>query len=90
MIDIGAMLAVADLSNTDLRWADLSEANLIRANLKNGDLVKTNFSRTILCEANLSGADMMGTRLFYGDVKTATPAPAPAFPTTKPENIPEP
>lgn len=73
VIDIGAMLAVADLSNTDLRWADLSEANLIRANLKNGDLVKTNFSRTILCEANLSGADMMGTRLFYGDVKTATP-----------------
>lgn len=73
VIDLGAMLAVADLSNTDLRWADLSEANLIRANLKNGDLVKTNFSRTILCEANLSGADMMGTRLFYGDVKTATP-----------------
>jgi uncharacterized protein YjbI with pentapeptide repeats len=73
VIDLGAMLAIADLTKTDLRWADLSEANLIRATLKTCDLVKTNFSRTILCEANLSGADMMGTRLFYGEAKTASP-----------------
>ncbi|NJL46339.1 MAG: pentapeptide repeat-containing protein [Leptolyngbyaceae cyanobacterium SM2_5_2] len=73
VIDLGAMLAVADLGGTDLRWADLSETNLIRANLKNCDLVKANFSRTILYEANLANADLMGARLFYGDVKTASP-----------------
>jgi uncharacterized protein YjbI with pentapeptide repeats len=73
VIDLGAMLALADLGSTDLRWADLSEANLIRANLQSCDLVKTNFSRTILCDANLAGADLMGARLFYGDLQTATP-----------------
>ncbi len=73
VIDLGAMLAMADLHGTDLRWADLSEANLIRANLQGCDLVKTNFSRAILCDADLSGADLMGTLFFYGDAKTATP-----------------
>ncbi|HIK43271.1 MAG TPA: pentapeptide repeat-containing protein [Leptolyngbyaceae cyanobacterium M65_K2018_010] len=73
VIDLGAMLAVANLAGTDLRWADLSEANLIRANLKNCDLVKANFTRTILYEANLAGADLMGVRLFFGDAKTASP-----------------
>lgn len=73
VIDLGAMLAIANLAGTDLRWADLSEANLIRANLEKADLVKTNFSRTILYEANLAGADLMGARFYYGDVKTATP-----------------
>jgi uncharacterized protein YjbI with pentapeptide repeats len=73
VIDLGAMLALVDLSGTDLRWADLSEVNLIRANLKTCDLVKANFSRTILYEANLAGADMMGVRMFYGDVETASP-----------------
>lgn len=73
VIDLGAMLAMADLHGTDLRWADLSEANLIRANLQQCDLVKTNFSRAILCDADLSGADLMGTLFFYGDAKTATP-----------------
>ncbi|QQE65063.1 low-complexity protein [Leptolyngbya sp. BL0902] len=73
VIDLGAMLAMADLHSTDLRWADLSEANLIRANLQRCDLVKTNFSRAILCDADLSGADLMGTLLFYGNAKTATP-----------------
>ena len=73
VIDLGAMLAVADLADADLRWTDLSEANLIRANLQGGDLVKANLSRTILYQASLSGADLMGTRLFYGDARTATP-----------------
>ncbi|HEY9642414.1 MAG TPA: pentapeptide repeat-containing protein [Coleofasciculaceae cyanobacterium] len=73
VIDLGVMLANADLSGTDLRWADLSEINLIYANLTRCDLVKTNFVRTILCEACLAESDLMGTRLFFGSPETATP-----------------
>ncbi|MFN7658317.1 MAG: pentapeptide repeat-containing protein, partial [Dolichospermum sp.] len=47
VIDLGVMLAGADLADNDLRWTDLSEANLVRANLSNCDLVKANLSRTI-------------------------------------------
>ncbi len=73
VIDLGVMLAAADLSGTDLRWTDLSEANLVRANLSGCDLVKANLSRTILYNANLSGADLNGIRLFYGAAATASP-----------------
>lgn len=73
VIDLGVMLAEANLANTDLRWVDLSEANLIRANLSGCSLVKANLSRTILVDAILTGADIMGARLFYGSLETATP-----------------
>ncbi|HLO89398.1 MAG TPA: pentapeptide repeat-containing protein [Nostocaceae cyanobacterium] len=73
VIDLGVMLAGADLSGTDLRWTDLSEANLVRANLSGCDLVKANLSRTILYEANLSNADLNGVRLFYGSLENASP-----------------
>ncbi|WP_445638017.1 Pentapeptide repeat [Nostoc sp. DSM 114161] len=73
VIDLGVMLAAADLSGTDLRWTDLSEANLVRANLAGCDLVKANLSRTILYDANLTGADFNGVRLFYGVVEKASP-----------------
>ncbi len=73
VIDLNVMLALADLSGTDLRWTELSDANMVRANLSNCDLVKANLGRTILYEANLAGADMKGTRLFYGSVETASP-----------------
>ncbi|MEH2305342.1 pentapeptide repeat-containing protein [Nostoc sp.] len=73
VIDLGVMLAAADLSGTDLRWTDLSEANLVRANLSDCDLVKANLSRAILYSANLSGADINGIRLFYGVVDKASP-----------------
>ncbi|NJN85369.1 MAG: pentapeptide repeat-containing protein [Leptolyngbyaceae cyanobacterium SL_7_1] len=73
VIDLGVMLAGTNLANTDLRWVDLSDANLIRANLSRCELVKANFARTILYEATLAGSDMMGTRLFYGKVATASP-----------------
>ncbi|MBW4583445.1 MAG: pentapeptide repeat-containing protein [Tildeniella nuda ZEHNDER 1965/U140] len=73
VIDLGVMLAGADLSNSDLRWTDLSEINLIRANLSNCDLVRTNLSGTILCQASLRGSDLNGTRLFYGKARTASP-----------------
>lgn len=73
VIDLGVMLAGADLGDNDLRWTDLSEANLVRANLSNCDLVKANLSRTILYEANLSNTDLNGVRLFYGLVEQASP-----------------
>ena len=73
VISLGVMLAGTDLLGQDLRWTDLSEANMVRANLRNTDLVKANLSRTVLYEANLSGADLKGTRLFYGSVETASP-----------------
>ena len=73
VIDLGVMLAGADLANTDLRWTDLSEANLVNANLSGCDLVKANLSRTILYEAKLVGADFQRLRLFYGSVETASP-----------------
>ena len=73
VIDLGVMLAGADLSETDLRWTDLSEANLVRANLSGCDLVKADLSRAILYDANLSGADLNGIRLFYGSVEKASP-----------------
>ncbi|HIK06235.1 MAG TPA: pentapeptide repeat-containing protein [Trichormus sp. M33_DOE_039] len=73
VIDLGVMLAAADLANTDLRWTDLSEANLVRANLSGCDLVKANLSRTILYDADLSGSDFNGVRLFYGSLEAASP-----------------
>ncbi|KAM3097123.1 pentapeptide repeat-containing protein [Phormidesmis sp. 146-35] len=73
VIDLGVMLAGANLSETDLRWTDLSEANLIRANLTCCDLVKANMARTILYGAILRGADLNGTRLFYGTAEAASP-----------------
>ncbi|MEM8805815.1 MAG: pentapeptide repeat-containing protein [Cyanobacteria bacterium P01_G01_bin.38] len=73
VIDLGVMLAAGDLAENDLRWVDLSGANLIRANLSGVNLVRANLSRTILCDATLTEADMMGARLFYGEVETASP-----------------
>jgi len=73
VIELGVVLAAANLADTDLRWTDFSEANLIRANLSRCDLVKANFSRTILYDAHLVGADFKGTILFYGKAETATP-----------------
>jgi uncharacterized protein YjbI with pentapeptide repeats/uncharacterized membrane protein len=73
VIDLGVILAGADLAHTDLRWTDLSDANMIRANLRGCDLVRANLSRTILYGANLSGADLKGTMFFYGKAATASP-----------------
>lgn len=73
VIDLGVMLAGADLAHTDLRRTDLTDANLIRANLSGCDLAKANLVRTILYETNLSGADLKGTRFFYGTAEIASP-----------------
>lgn len=73
VVDLGVMLAGADIEGQDLRWTDLSGANMVRANLSQCDLVKANLSRTILYEASLRGADLKGAILFYGPVQTASP-----------------
>ncbi len=73
VINLGVMLAGADLSSQDLRWTDLSDANMVRTNLSRSDLVKANLARTVLYEANLAGADLKGTQLFYGLPETASP-----------------
>lgn len=73
VINLGVMLAGADLAQQDLRWTDLSDANMVRADLSNCDLVKANLSRTVLYEANLQGSDLKGTRLFYGNCEIASP-----------------
>lgn len=83
VIDLGVMLANADLEGTDLRWVDLSDINLIRANLSRCELVRVNLSRTILCGSNLSEADLRGVRLFYGSVETATPRSLTDLPNYK-------
>ncbi len=73
VIDLGVMLARADLTATDLRWTDLSDAYMVGADLRDGDLVKANLSRTVLYGATLAGADLKGARLFYGSVEVASP-----------------
>ncbi|MEB3230308.1 MAG: pentapeptide repeat-containing protein [Leptolyngbyaceae bacterium] len=73
VIDLGVMLAAANLAQTDLRWTDLSDTNLVRSNLEGCDLVKANLARAILYEANLRSTDLMGARLFYGSPDTASP-----------------
>jgi uncharacterized protein YjbI with pentapeptide repeats len=73
VIDLGVMLASANLAGTDLRWTDLSEANLVRADLSGSDLVKAILSRSILYGANLRSTDLNGTRFFFGSVETASP-----------------
>ncbi|WP_204139920.1 pentapeptide repeat-containing protein [Halomicronema sp. CCY15110] len=73
VINLGAILANADLSGSDLRWTDLSDVNLIRADLSRCDLVRANFSRTILYQASLTEADLMGVTFFYGTAESASP-----------------
>ena len=73
VIDLGVMLAAANLTGSDLRWVDLSDVNLIRANLSQCDLVRTDLARAVLCDADLSGTDVMGARFFYGVPSSATP-----------------
>ncbi len=73
VIDLGVMLAASDLAYNDLRWVDLSGINLIRADLTGCNLVRANLARAILCDVGLTEADLMGARLFYGNVETASP-----------------
>jgi uncharacterized protein YjbI with pentapeptide repeats len=73
VIDLGAMLAGADLSETDLRRTDLTDTNLVKANLTGCNLVRANLARSILYEADLSRTNLRSIKLFYGPVETASP-----------------
>jgi hypothetical protein len=87
VVDLGVMLAGADLSGQDLRWSDLSDANLVRTNLSRSDLIKANLARTVLYEANLTDADLKGAQLFYGLPETATPRTRTGIPNYETEPI---
>ena len=73
IIELGVMLSNTDIAHTDLRWVDLSEANLVSADLAGCDLLKANLSRAILSKAKFTGANLNGTRFFYGNIESASP-----------------
>jgi uncharacterized protein YjbI with pentapeptide repeats len=73
VIDLGGMLAGAEMAGTDLRLTDLSEANLIGVNLRGCDLTRANLSRALLQGVNFVDANLSRTRFFYGSVEMATP-----------------
>jgi uncharacterized protein YjbI with pentapeptide repeats len=73
VIDLGRMLAQADLSGTDLRATELSDANLHGIQLQGCNLTRANLSRTILVDANLRRADLSRTKLFHGTPDGASP-----------------
>ncbi|AFY71393.1 pentapeptide repeat protein [Thalassoporum mexicanum PCC 7367] len=73
VVSLGVMLAKKDLSKTDLRWCDLSGANFIGTDFRGCDLTGANLSGAILADANLSGVDLNMTKLFHGDIATASP-----------------
>jgi uncharacterized protein YjbI with pentapeptide repeats len=73
VIDLGRMLAKADLSGTDLRSTELSDANLHGVQLQGCDLTRANLARTILVDANLCRADLSRTKLFHGTPDGASP-----------------
>lgn len=73
VIDLGSVLANADMALTDLRNTDLSDANLVNADLQACDLSRANLARSILYGANLEGADFSRVRLFYGKAENAIP-----------------
>lgn len=58
-----------DLSNVDIRCADLSGANLIGANLSGTNLRCVDLSGANLSGANLTGADLRGRTDFRGNGK---------------------
>ena len=62
----------ANLSNTNLKDADLEGLNLIDADLSNANLQYTNLADTNLTGADLSGATLVGTILTNANLSNAT------------------
>ena len=73
VVNLGTMLAGREITNTDLRNADLSGANLLKTDLSNCDLTGANLMGAILVKANLRGTDFSRVKMFYGNLETATP-----------------
>ena len=66
-----ANLSNADLRGANLRAADLSEANLSGANLRYADLSEANLSGADLSYADLRAADLSGANLRYTNLRGA-------------------
>ena len=66
-----ANLSGADLKEADLRWADLRWANLSGANLRWANLRWTNLSGASLSGADLRRADLSGANLKKADLSGA-------------------
>jgi uncharacterized protein YjbI with pentapeptide repeats len=74
-------LVGADLSQGDLRWANLHKANLTRsdiggadlrwANLSEAALIGANLSKSVLTEANLREADLRWANLSHAQLQGA-------------------
>ena len=61
-----------DLSNANLRGANLSDANLVGANLSGANLSSANLSGADLVDANLSGANLARARTWSREPGGAT------------------
>ena len=66
-----ANLKYADLSNADLSHADLSNANLRYVDLNNADLSHADLRGASLSHADLSNADLRDANLKYADLSNA-------------------
>lgn len=73
VINLGLMLAGKDISNSDLRYVDLSGGNFLKTNFSGSNLTGANLIGTVLCRANLRRTDLSKTKFFHGDLATATP-----------------
>ncbi|WNC87087.1 pentapeptide repeat-containing protein [Thermosynechococcus sp. QKsg1] len=73
VINLGSMLAGADLSGTDLRWTELSDANLTGTLFRNCNLTRANLAGAILQGADFTNADLSRVRFFYGTADQASP-----------------
>jgi hypothetical protein len=66
-----ADLSKADLSKADLRWADLSKADLSKADLRWADLSKADLSEADLSKADLRWADLSKADLRWANLSEA-------------------
>ena len=66
-----ADLSSADLRSANLRYADLSSANLRSANLRYADLSSANLRSADLRSADLSSANLRSADLSYADLSSA-------------------
>ncbi|MCS7030692.1 MAG: pentapeptide repeat-containing protein [Gloeomargarita sp. SKYG116] len=67
VINLGNMLAGADMAGTDLRRVDFSGADLTGTNFSHCNLTRTNFAMSNLQGAKFVGANLQGAIFFYGD-----------------------
>ncbi|MEN9228582.1 MAG: pentapeptide repeat-containing protein [Gloeomargarita sp. GXS_bins_116] len=67
VINLGSMLAGADLAGTDLRRVDFSGADLSGTDFSRCNLSRANFAMSNLQGAKFVGANLQGAIFYYGD-----------------------